>query len=174
MKNICLRLVLSFRQIFWIAFLIFRRIKLRASNFATREKLLCDLPSCPWNVSSMMAENFHNLWGLRVWQMTAWVRLDKRNFAMSGNEGITLQSVREFLVKNNGKVKNIDLVHHFRQQLNDPANKSEYKFAELKMDYFYNRWLWFYWLNMTSCRQSTRWIQRNCAHNCYCPNNRCK
>ncbi|XP_073234191.1 ankyrin repeat domain-containing protein SOWAHC-like [Porites lutea] len=44
---------------------------------------------------------------------------------MSGNEGITLQSVREFLVKNNGKVKNIDLVHHFRQQLNDPANKSK-------------------------------------------------
>lgn len=114
------------------------------------------------------------LWGLRVWQMTAWVRIDKRNVAMSGNEGITLQSVREFLVKNNGKVKNIDLVHHFRQQLNDPANKSEYKFAELKMDYFCNRWLCFYWLNMNSCRQSTRWIQRNCAHNCYCPNNRCK
>ena len=55
---------------------------------------------------------------------------------MSGNEGITLQSVREFLVKNNGKVKNIDLVHHFRQQLNDPANKSEYKFAELKVGLF--------------------------------------
>ena len=62
---------------------------------------------------------------------------------MSGNEGITLQSVREFLIKNDGKVKNIDLVHHFRQQLNDPANKSEYKFAELKMDYFYKRWLCF-------------------------------
>lgn len=44
---------------------------------------------------------------------------------MSTNEGITLASVREFLVKNNGKVKNIDLVHHFRQQLNDPANKSK-------------------------------------------------
>ena len=50
---------------------------------------------------------------------------NKRNFAMSGNEAITHDSVREFLVKNNGKVKNIDLVHHFRQQLNDPANKSE-------------------------------------------------
>ena len=44
---------------------------------------------------------------------------------MSANEGITHASVREFLVKNNGKVKNIDLVHHFRQQLNDPVNKSE-------------------------------------------------
>lgn len=58
---------------------------------------------------------------------------------MSGNEGITLESVREFLVKNNGKVKNIDLVHHFRQQLNDPANKSEFKFAEVDYYYFYNR-----------------------------------
>ena len=46
-------------------------------------------------------------------------------FSMSANEGITHASVREFLVKNNGKVKNIDLVHHFRQQLNDPVNKSE-------------------------------------------------
>lgn len=45
-------------------------------------------------------------------------------FRMSANEGITHASVREFLVKNNGKVKNIDLVHHFRQQLNDPVNKS--------------------------------------------------
>lgn len=44
---------------------------------------------------------------------------------MSANEGITHASVREFLVKNNGKVKNLDLVHHFRQQLNDPVNKSE-------------------------------------------------
>ncbi|XP_020611177.1 ankyrin repeat domain-containing protein SOWAHC-like [Orbicella faveolata] len=44
---------------------------------------------------------------------------------MSANEGITHASVREFLVKNNGKVKNIDLVHHFRQQLNDPVNKSK-------------------------------------------------
>lgn len=45
---------------------------------------------------------------------------------MSANEAITHDSVRDFLVKNNGKVKNIDLVHHFRQQLNDPVNKSEY------------------------------------------------
>ncbi|XP_078365237.1 uncharacterized protein LOC144649589 isoform X2 [Oculina patagonica] len=44
---------------------------------------------------------------------------------MSASEGITHASVREFLVKNNGKVKNIDLVHHFRQQLNDPVNKSK-------------------------------------------------
>lgn len=49
-----------------------------------------------------------------------------RRFTMSANEGITHASVREFLVKNNGKVKNIDLVHHFRQQLNDPVNKSEF------------------------------------------------
>ena len=45
---------------------------------------------------------------------------------MSASEGITLESVREFLVKNNGKVKNTDLVHHFRQQLNDPVNKGEF------------------------------------------------
>lgn len=44
---------------------------------------------------------------------------------MAGNEAITHDSVRDFLVKNNGKVKNIDLVHHFRQQLNDPVNKSK-------------------------------------------------
>ena len=49
-----------------------------------------------------------------------------QRFTMSANEGITHASVREFLVKNNGKVKNIDLVHHFRQQLNDPVNKSEF------------------------------------------------
>ena len=50
-------------------------------------------------------------------------------FNMSANEGITHASVREFLVKNNGKVKNIDLVHYFRQQLNDPVNKSEFVFC---------------------------------------------
>lgn len=44
---------------------------------------------------------------------------------MSTNEGISLASVRDFLVKNDGKVKNTDLVHHFRQQLNDSANKSK-------------------------------------------------
>lgn len=44
---------------------------------------------------------------------------------MSANETITHDTVRDFLVKNNGKVKNIDLVHHFRQQLNDPVNKSK-------------------------------------------------
>ena len=44
---------------------------------------------------------------------------------MSTNEVISLASVRDFLVKNDGKVKNTDLVHHFRHQLNDSANKSE-------------------------------------------------
>ncbi|XP_027039216.1 ankyrin repeat domain-containing protein SOWAHC-like [Pocillopora damicornis] len=44
---------------------------------------------------------------------------------MSTNEVISLASVRDFLVKNDGKVKNTDLVHHFRQQLNDSANKSK-------------------------------------------------
>ncbi|KAJ7374937.1 hypothetical protein OS493_005297 [Desmophyllum pertusum] len=44
---------------------------------------------------------------------------------MSSNEAITHASVRDYLVKNGGKVKNVDLVHHFRQQLNDPANKSK-------------------------------------------------
>ena len=53
------------------------------------------------------------------------IRTFPHRFSMSANEGITHASVREFLVKNNGKVKNLDLVHHFRQQLNDPVNKSE-------------------------------------------------
>lgn len=44
---------------------------------------------------------------------------------MSQDGGITQLAVREFLLKNNGKVKNHDLVTHFRQQLNDPVNKSE-------------------------------------------------
>ena len=45
---------------------------------------------------------------------------------MSANEAISYASVREFLVSNNGKVKNIDLVHHFRQQLSDPVNRSKF------------------------------------------------
>ena len=43
---------------------------------------------------------------------------------MSSDERITQLSVREFMLKNNGKVRNHDLVTHFRKQLNDPVNKS--------------------------------------------------
>ncbi|KXJ18489.1 Ankyrin repeat domain-containing protein SOWAHB [Exaiptasia diaphana] len=44
---------------------------------------------------------------------------------MSGNEPLTFATVREYMLKNDGKVKNHDLVTHFRQQLNDPANKNK-------------------------------------------------
>ncbi|XP_067052462.1 ankyrin repeat domain-containing protein SOWAHC-like isoform X1 [Acropora muricata] len=44
---------------------------------------------------------------------------------MSANEALTHDSVRDYLIRNNGKVKNIDLVQHFKPQLNDPVNKSK-------------------------------------------------
>ncbi|XP_031564070.1 ankyrin repeat domain-containing protein SOWAHC-like [Actinia tenebrosa] len=44
---------------------------------------------------------------------------------MSGNEPISIASVRDYMLKNNSQVRNHDLVTHFRQQLNDPANKNK-------------------------------------------------
>ncbi|XP_074645266.1 uncharacterized protein LOC141901730 isoform X2 [Tubulanus polymorphus] len=38
---------------------------------------------------------------------------------------LTLESVREFLVSNDGKVKNKDMVKHFKQILSDSHNKAE-------------------------------------------------
>lgn len=85
---------------------------------------------------------------------------------MSGNEPITEASVREYLIKNNGKVKNVDLITHFRQQLNDPVNKSKLLLEllvcllhVLLMSLFY-----------CSLRQSKGRIHGNCAYDRHCPN----
>ena len=60
---------------------------------------------------------------------------------MSGNEPLSFASVREYMLKNDGKVRNHDLVTHFRQQLNDPANKSM-----ITQMYCFIRWYAFkYW-----------------------------
>ena len=44
-------------------------------------------------------------------------------------EIISLDAVTEFLVKNNGKVKQADLINHFRCQLSSPATKGKPKVA---------------------------------------------
>ena len=40
-------------------------------------------------------------------------------------EIITIEAVSCFLEKNNGKAKQVDLVNHFRHQLNSPATKGK-------------------------------------------------
>lgn len=47
---------------------------------------------------------------------------------MSANEPLTFAAVRDYMLKNDGKVRNHDLVTHFRTQLNDPVNKSKITF----------------------------------------------
>ncbi|XP_048576433.1 uncharacterized protein LOC116603344 [Nematostella vectensis] len=44
---------------------------------------------------------------------------------MSANEPLTLALVREFILKNGSRVRNHDLITHFRTQLNDPVNKGK-------------------------------------------------
>ena len=44
-------------------------------------------------------------------------------------EIISLDAVTEFLVKNNGKVKQADLINHFRCQLSSPTTKGKFKVA---------------------------------------------
>lgn len=45
---------------------------------------------------------------------------DKEN---EPDEIISIDAVREFLVKNKGKVRQADLVNNFRHQLSSPATK---------------------------------------------------
>ena len=46
--------------------------------------------------------------------------VDKENDV---DEIITIEAVSDFLQKHDGKAKQVDLVNHFRAQLNSPATK---------------------------------------------------
>ena len=51
---------------------------------------------------------------------------DKENDA---DEIITIEAVSEFLQKHDGKAKQVDLVNHFRRQLNSPTTKGIYIYS---------------------------------------------